>query len=530
MTENGDSVDVAIIGGGLAGLTLAMQLRQTSTQLSIVVLEKSAFPPAAAAHKVGEATVEIGAHYLAHTLGLKDLLERTQLRKFGLRLFFGSGYHDDLARADELGASRLLPAISYQLDRGVLEKDLIELLRDRQVDVRTNCRVTNIAINGTGNNGTAKKHQLSVNDHGDEYSIRCRWAVDASARTALLKRHLTIAKPSDHKMCAAWFRLDTTISVDDWSADAEWQARCNGLSRLPSTNHLMGSGYWAWIIPLVNGRCSIGLVSDPDIHPLSSYHSFDQFRHWLQQNQPSLAERVDGASQYLMDFRKLKNLAHESERVWSADRWAMTGESGLFTDPFYSPGTDFIGLSNTFIVDLITRDCSDAELGIRTMVYEKLYQSFYQSTMSLFQGQYAGFGDTRLMAVKLTWDYAYYWSILAWLFFREVLTDLTFLRTAQREITRIRALNDTMQVVFRQQAAERRVDRGHGRFIDQISIPILFDLNAALLEPARSLEQELKDNCARLERLAPILLKLLDENAAPVGAVELLGDLQSRLS
>lgn len=525
MTDNSQSVDVAIIGGGLAGLTLALQLKQTSPALSIVVLEKNALPPPAAAHKVGEATVEIGAHYLAHTLELKALLEKTQLRKFGLRLFFGSGNHSDLANADELGASSLLPAISYQLDRGVLEKDLCDVLVSHDIDVRGGSRVTSIAIGASGDD-----HQLNVASDDTEYTIRSRWLIDASSRSAALKRHLEMTHPSDHKMSAAWFRMDTPISVDDWSSDALWQARCNGLSRQPSTNHLMGSGYWAWIIPLVGGRSSIGLVTDPTIVPLSSYDSFEKFRRWLGKHQPLLAERVDDKADTLMDFRKLNRLAHGSQRVWSSDRWAMTGESGVFTDPFYSPGTDFIAMSNTFITDLVTRDCSDAERGIRSSVYEKLYQSFFESTMTLYQGQYAGFGDTRLMSIKLTWDYAYYWSILAWLYFREVLTDLQFLRSAQSDILDIRTLNDRMQAEFRQCAAKRQVDRGSGRFIDQISIPIMVELNAALLQPTAPPDKELKINCARLKRLAPMLLQMLEGRAAPTDASELLGDLERRLS
>jgi flavin-dependent dehydrogenase len=526
LTKQPIEVDVAIIGGGLAGLTLALHLRQTAPELSIMVFEKSAYPPAPAAHKVGEATVEIGAHYLAHTLGLKSLLERTQLQKFGLRLFFGGARQADLAGADELGASTLLPAISYQLDRGVLEKDLAELLRDRAVDIRYDCHVSVTAIDDAGAN-----HELQVRDGSGEYAIACRWLVDASARSGVLKRKLSLRRRSPHKTCAAWFRLDATISVDDWSRDAAWKARCNGLSRLPSTNHLMGSGYWAWIIPLVNGRSSVGLVTDPAIHPLSTYDSFDEFRRWLQQHQPLLAESVDGASAELMDFRKLRNLSYGSRQVWSTDRWALTGESGVFTDPFYSPGTDFIGISNTFIVDLVTRDCSDAERGVRTMVYEKLYQSFYDSTMSLYEQQYAGFGDTRLMSVKLTWDYAYYWSVLAWLFFRELMTDLRFLRTAQNDIMRVRARNDLMQAAFRQRAAERRIDCGSGRFVDQISIPILLELNAALLTPQGSFEQELQSNCARLDRLAPLLLSILEAPARRAsGGCDLLGDLELRLA
>ena len=98
--------DVAIVGGGLAGLTLAAQLHDNDPGLSIAVLERNSLPPPAAMHKVGESTVEIGAHYLAETLNLREHLEKTQLRKFGLRLFFGSGGHGDLSPLPRTGTQR----------------------------------------------------------------------------------------------------------------------------------------------------------------------------------------------------------------------------------------------------------------------------------------------------------------------------------------------------------------------------------------------------------------------------------------
>ena len=508
--------DVAIIGGGLAGLSLALQVSKTRPDLSIAIIERDAFPAPAAAHKVGEATVEIGAHYLAHTLGLEDYLEERQLRKFGLRLFFGAGRTEDLATADELGASSLLPAISYQLDRGLLENDLAEMLRERGVDVRDGTVAKGVEIDAEN------AHTLTLSD--DE-SISCRWLVDASGRSSVLKRALNLREPSEHRMCAAWFRVDSEFTVDDWSVDAEWRARCGGASRRPSTNHLVGSGYWVWIIPLVGGRTSIGLVADPAIHPLDTFDTFEKMMQWFGEHQPLLARELEGAEP--LDFLKIRNLSHGCEKPWSADRWALTGEAGFFADPFYSPGTDFIALSNAFVTDLITRDCPDAERGIRAAVYEKMYRSFYESTMSLYEGQYAGFGDARLMTVKLTWDYCYYWSVLAWLYFREVLTDLDFLRRIQPDIERTRALNAEMQEAFRERAREAIVDEGRGRFFDQLAIPLVVELNTALLETPDSPIDELRRNCARLETIAAKLRDLLA--GKPIGDCELLGDLERRI-
>ncbi|MEP7244598.1 MAG: FAD/NAD(P)-binding protein, partial [Gammaproteobacteria bacterium] len=95
------------MGGGLAGLTLAIQLLQRLPTLDILVLERLRHPVPEAAHKVGESSVEIGAHYFESVLGLKDHLEQKQLKKFGFRFFFSEG-REDVDRTCELGASRYL--------------------------------------------------------------------------------------------------------------------------------------------------------------------------------------------------------------------------------------------------------------------------------------------------------------------------------------------------------------------------------------------------------------------------------------
>lgn len=518
--------DVVIAGGGLAGLTLARQLNAEQPDLGIVVLERSETEPPDAAFKVGESTVEIGAHYLAGSLGLKSLIEETQLRKFGLRFFFGAG-GSDLADADELGASNYFTVPTYQIDRGRFERNLFSLVADSGVEARRGCSVIGFEDSDQQEGKTVRFR----NGEGEE-SLECRWFIDASGRASVLNRKRKLERPASHPVCSAWFRVDGVIDVDDWSSCPDWKNRNPGGGRLLSTNHLMGPGYWVWIIPLVDGRTSVGLVSDSEILPLEEYNTPGKFLDWSAGHHPLLAESLGSFQREPMDFRYLPKLARDCKQAWSAEGWAFTGEAGVFADPFYSPGTDYIAMANSFITRFIGADRTSDSFHDDIRYSHALFRSFFASTMSLYRGQYGGFGDARLMAVKSTWDYVYYWSVLAWLYFRGLLTDVTFLRQSEKTLQQAFFLNNRMQSAFRLRAAERRVITPRGRFFDQQAIPVLGELSHGLVNANGSSANELKVNCDRLERVAAELERLLgDEQGAPGNtSSDLLGDLSRRLA
>ena len=122
-----------------------------------------------------------------------------------------------------------------------------------------------------------------------------------------------------------------------------------------------------------------------------------------------------------------------------------------------------------------------------------------------------------------------HWSVLAWLFFREVMTDITFMRMIKPELKLMLTLNSTLQSVFRARASEKRSGPGKGRFFDQCAIPVLTDLKAALLKPTDNLQLELTENCARLQSLALLLPALLNGTLSSGNRPDsLLGDLNSR--
>ena len=140
--------------------------------------EKRAHPVPEAAFKVGESSVEIGAHYFQRVLGLEPHLREQQLEKFGLRYFFPAGGNRRVEARFELGPSGFPPVPSFQLDRGRLENMLLRTDRDAGVDVRDDCRVTGFEFG-------ASLHRLEIQSAGRTEVVEGRWLVDASGRSGL---------------------------------------------------------------------------------------------------------------------------------------------------------------------------------------------------------------------------------------------------------------------------------------------------------------------------------------------------------
>jgi flavin-dependent dehydrogenase len=502
-------VDVAVLGGGLAGLTFALHLRRARPGTRVAVVERHPHPVPEAAFKVGESTGEVAEHYFRHTLGLGALLKDTQIRKMGLRYFMSDGRNDALWDRPEIGPRSYNFTSSYQLDRGRFENDLARLVVAEGIRL-VPARVERVALDAGG------AHSVTVNHRGASQTIMARWVVDATGRRGMLRKQLGLTRRTAHDVNAAWWRLADQIHVDDWPADAgpgkgdemaDWCRRVPEGMRWRSTNHLMGRGYWVWLIPLSSGSISVGIVADPRFVPAEEIADFPRALKWLDRHEPQLARAVRARQESLLDFAVLRHLSYSTSQMFSADRWGLIGEAASFLDPLYSPGSDFIALANQYLVDLVRRDLDgDPRFADRVSRANASFLRLFDNALHNWNDKYVLMGNPLVWTAKAVWDTATYFAVIALNFISAGTYDLDFMADIAGLWARFHRLNIAIQAFFNDWD---RCDAGmtlHD-FVD-LSSEAIRRLNAWLLAGVEraSLARRLEQNIALLELLAVDLM------------------------
>lgn len=405
--------DALICGGGLAGLTLARQLKREIPNLAVAVVEKTRRPLPDAAHKVGESTVELGAQYLER-LGLRSYLQERHLPKFGLRFFPGGG-HLPIEKRTEIGPINQPVVASYQIDRGRFESDLREMIEVDGVDLFEGAVVRDVHLRTGG-----EAHVVTVDANSASHVLGARWVVDATGRTGFLRGRLKLKRGAQHDANAAWFRVAARIDLNQMAASAaeRWHRVPDAEKRWLSTNHLMGTGYWVWVIPLATGNTSIGIVTHDHVHGFDEVRTLERALAFLEKHEPVFARFLKSAE--VLDFRCLRNYAHTVSRCWHTDRWGLVGEAGAFSDPLYSPGTDYIALANAFTTELIRVDLERGDLERRVRELNVQYRALVAGSIGVYRRSAEVYGHARAMATKVFWDNHVYWSFPCQFFLQDI--------------------------------------------------------------------------------------------------------------
>jgi flavin-dependent dehydrogenase len=515
--------DVSIVGGGVAALTLALEIRRARPATRIVVIEPKSHPAPEITHTVGESTVEVSAHYLRERLGLGDHLSTAQIRKMGLRMFFSDGRNTDIAQRMELGSSSFVPQVTYQIDRGRLENELHRRCRSEGVDVTVG-RVRSVDFGARG-----RPHTVSVQNGDAVTHTTTRWVVDASGRNRLLPRQLDLKKANEHHCNAAWFRVATEIDVGRWSDDPEWRARLVEGDRAMSTNHLMGEGYWVWLIRLASGATSVGIVADPAFHGFDGFNTLPRAKAWLEEHEPQCAAVVAEHDHLIKDFRVMKKYSHGATKVFDGrERWCLTGDAGVFLDPLYSSGLDLVAIGNGLITDMIAREMDGEDVVGRAQISDALFRSLTEMWLAVYQDQYALMGRPTVMSAKVIWDVAFYWGFVGLLYvngrFTSVADDPSFVPHLEGLI----ALSNRVQRFLREWAA---IEGGTPDvpFVDLYSpLNFMVTLHTAMADVGPNFAERFEANAQLLRQLAGQLIEtVLGEKSSMFGDDDVVRQVQA---
>ena len=514
-TKHMDQIyDVAICGAGLAGLTLARQIKQKLPDCSVVLVDRMDRNSSEAVFKVGESMTEAGGYYLGERLGLTKYLEDSHIVKLGFRFFFNDG-STAFEDRPEFGLSRFPKVDSYQIDRNRLESDLLALNEQAGIDLVEGLGVQDIVLS---ENNTPHQIILQARGSTEKQTVQARWVVDAMGRRRFLQKKLGLTREKAGKQnSAAWFRVKGQVDVENFVCpeQQQWHERVPNRIRYFSTNHLMGPGYWVWIIPLATGYTSIGIVADEGAHDFSSFNTFPLAMQFLQDKEPKLAEVLAGREPE--DFLVMRRYSYTSRQVFSPKRWTCVGDSGVFAVPFYAAGVEMIGFANTITTEMISSDIEGTLTPERVTAYNQFFLSYNDALTDNIQVAYPFFDNPMAMTGKVLWDTTAAWAFVGSQMFNDAYLDPQKSAQVRAVTAPYFFLTRRMQQLFLQWAS-LAPSRLTFDFLDFLTIDYLYKMRVRNLAAGKSQSQLIADqevNMAAIEELAQVIFLIAIEDVLP---------------
>ncbi|MBA3881857.1 MAG: NAD(P)/FAD-dependent oxidoreductase [Chthoniobacterales bacterium] len=394
--------DVVIVGGAFSGAATALMLKRKHPAARVLVVEKAAVFD----RKVGESTTEVSSAYMTRILGLSNYLGHHHLVKQGLRMWFSN--QDPQQRFDdcvEVGARYQARLPTFQVDRSTLDTHMLDLAVAAGCDLRRPAKVSHIDLHG------ADGQSISLTTASGDEQLRTRWIVDASGRASVLGRKLGHFRANtEHPINAVWARFS---GVKDWDS-YEWRERFADYAnacrtgRSWATNHLMGHGWWCWIIPLRGGDVSAGLVYDSRIFKLSESANLGERLRTHLLSHPVGREIFSDAKILEHDVHAFSALPYSNKQV-CGDGWAAVGDAAGFIDPLYSPGLDFCSYTTYYVADMLAASLAGEDATDRIRYLNEQYPITYRLWFeTLYKDKYFYMGDAELMSAALLLDVGSY--------------------------------------------------------------------------------------------------------------------------
>ncbi len=317
-------VDVAIIGGGPTGTTVASLLRKYAPDLKILILEKAKFPR----EHVGESQLP-GISVILDEMGVWDKVEAANFPvKLGGSYTWGKdaeAWDFDFYPAEEF-TDEERPAkfegqrkyTAFQVERDRYDEILLRHTEELGTEVREETMVREITTEGDRVTGFVLENgQL----------ITARHYVDGSGDVAVLRKAMGVESkaPTHLRNVAFW----------DYYDNAKWAVEIGiGGTRVQVRSLSYG---WIWFIPLSPSRASVGFICPSAYYKETGLSPKELFLKAVEEQKEISALLSEAKSSTGGKVLSTKNWSHLADRL-VGENWWICGEAGGFADPILAAG------------------------------------------------------------------------------------------------------------------------------------------------------------------------------------------------
>lgn len=351
--------EVLIVGAGPAGSLAAALLRQQGRQ--VLVLEREQFPR----FSIGESLLPQSMAYLEQAGMLQVVVEQGFQFKNGAA-FMRDGDYTDFDFRDKFSEGW---GTTWQVQRSVFDDVLAKQAEKVGATVRYRHEVTAVDLAGDSPRVTVKSPD------GDMYQVEARFILDASGFGRILPRLLQLETPSKFPVRGAIF-----THVAD-GADASFDR-----NKIRVTVHPRHGDVWFWTIPFSGGRCSLGVVAEPDFLHRYAGSELERLRAIVAED----ATLTDLLRNAVWDTPARQIVGYSANVASLAGKgYALLGNAGEFLDPVFSSGVTIAFKSASMACALLQREL-DGETVDWQSEYDRPLRKGVDTFRAFVEAWYAG--------------------------------------------------------------------------------------------------------------------------------------------